>query len=270
MEFSDPIYPGTSALTVLRYRPIAMAVFEKYGLDPWQNPDVSIADLCSRHGFAWSRFDADLEALCVPPKDTDWKAHPIYQLLDFLRQEHREFEHGYLPAIRYAEDLEGRRGTRMALLHSLGRLWPEFRAGLLEHLREEEELLFPRILRHGHALRTGRFDARLQGKSLRPFVAAHLLKNENRLIADLGRLRNTIAAEGNAAAPAPSGHLLPLLSEFHDRLEAHARLEAEDLYPRALENEQKLFGREAAKAADGAQEAAAQPHSESEWKGVAA
>jgi iron-sulfur cluster repair protein YtfE (RIC family) len=220
-----------------------MALFEKHGLDPWRRPHMGVAETCEAGGVTWDRFALELENLAVPGRDTDWTALPAYHLLDFLRAEHREFAQVYLPALRYALDSIGPRAAgELCLLRDLVRLWPEFASVLSEHMREEDEFLFPKILRQDCALRGGEVDPDFNQGSVRKFLSTQLLRNERDLHADMDRIAETLrTAPGNGKFP--DGWADSLLREFIARLRAHSRLESEVLGPMAVELERKLYDR---------------------------
>lgn len=243
MEPRDRMFPGTPTLSVLKQRPRAMELFERNGIDPWSRPQASIGEVCRTHGLSWSRFAADLDALKIPDNQTDWRQVPVYHLLDHLRDEHRKFEHVDLPSVRYALDMESQdHMSNLGLLRALAHQWPEFTSALLEHLRHEEDFLFPKIMRHFSSLNNGDVDPNLNDGSVHQYVATALFGSERRFKAELDRLRDSIRFSTHDSPVKP---LVQALIDFHNRLRNHSRLEFEVLYPIALEAEKELVDREA-------------------------
>lgn len=133
-QFSD--IPVSSLMAI---RPGVMAVLEKHGMDPFTVPSVCIGSLCNSRGVAWVDFVAEIGDLEIPGRNTDWAGLPLFHLLDFLTEEHREFIQDFLPAIKngFAADQDGKEASG-----PMRSLLGEFQKRLEEHSRLEREVLF--------------------------------------------------------------------------------------------------------------------------------
>lgn len=238
------LYPTTPVASLLRARPAALAVFERFPLNPWESMHCGIREACVLGGVAWSDFSQALDQLRSPDSRADWTALPICHLLDFLSSEHRDFLEGFIPSIGRAlsQDIDGDFDS-LQHLRAVASEWPGFVAALTEHIREEEEVLFLRVLRYDTSLRLGWGDPDVKGGSVGVFATVRMLNHEHRdvkLMMDfLERARLLCPAHGEPSALAAS--LRPVLDGFSRQLRSHARLEQDVLIPLAMAMEKKLY-----------------------------
>lgn len=237
------LYPATKVETLLIVRPLAAEMLERLGIDPWAHLSGDIGEVCARQGIAWERFVDEMDALAVPAARSDWRSLPIAHLLDRLVEEHRIFRGEFLPAIGRAlsEDWSSDPASLEWLQRSAGE-WPAFSGALAEHLREEEQVLFPRLLRYEASLRDPRLDPLFNGGSARVFASLRLLEHEHRDLALLrGFLEKTQPEFPGSSSCALEKRLRPLLAGLRDRLRDHAALETSVLFPMASDLEKTLY-----------------------------
>jgi iron-sulfur cluster repair protein YtfE (RIC family) len=240
---NDWLYPTTKVESLLLARPRAAELLERLGINPWANLTSDVGEVCARKGIAWDRFAGEMDALSIPAADSDWRNLPISHLLDHLEEDHRIFRREYLPAVGRAlsEDWSDDPAS-LEWLQSRSGEWPAFSGVLSEHLREEEQVLFPRLLRYEASLRDPRVDPLFAGGSARVFASLRLLEHEHRdLVLLRGFLDKALPTRPDSAACALERRLMPLLGEFRDRLRAHAALETTVLFPMATELEKTLY-----------------------------
>jgi iron-sulfur cluster repair protein YtfE (RIC family) len=184
-----------------------------------------------------------MEALEVPAADSDWRKLPISHLLDRLVEEHRAFRKEFLPIIGRAlsEDWSSDPASLEWFQRSAGD-WPAFSGALSEHLREEEQILFPRLLRYEASLRDPGLDPLFNGGSARVFASLRLLEHEHRDLALMrGFLDKALPAYPGSVSSALERRLRPLLTDLRERLRAHAALETSVLFPMASDLEKTLY-----------------------------
>lgn len=237
------LFPDTSVETILKARPLALGLFEGFGLNPWKAPRESLGDLCRDAGVPWDPVMAGLAGMQVPAADTDWKSLPVYHLLDYLTWQHREFLLGYLPAIGHVlSDIRDADPETLLRMRTLAVEWPAFAASLGAHIREEEDIFFLRILRYDSCRRLGHPEPDFEGGSVRVFTVVRLLEHEHR---DMALMRRFLE-RGMPTFPVCGGEVLdrrlrPLIIELQAALAGHARLESEVLIPWGIGLEKSLY-----------------------------
>lgn len=178
----------------------------------------------------------------MPSPGTDWRAVPIYHLLDHLTGQHRDFLRDFLPAVgRILSDVPESDADSLLHLRCLATEWPSFAKALANHIAEEESV-FLRILRYDSAIRLETVEPEFEGGSVRVFTVVRMMAHEHR---DLGLFRKFLdrampehpGREGDAL----EARLRPLLKDFQDALDQHARLETEVLFPWGIGLERSLY-----------------------------
>jgi len=237
-------FPGTAIGTILRLRPMAISLLEKYAMDPWDSNQASIHEHCEAKRITLSAFLAEMKDLPEPEEDTDWKTRPIYHLVDHLAREHWEFLNRLLPAIKnvlaqeYAANAESLRRLR-----NLIEEWPTFSAALEAHIHQEEAFLFPKILQYDYSLRHKGFHPDFAGGTVDVYVALRMLGNEKEQMAVVRRFLSEVVFSKASQDHLDSleGRLYPLLMDLQSRLANHAALEAKVLFPMAKSVEKALI-----------------------------
>ena len=238
------LFSTTSLATIVKTRPLSLALFESFGINPWKSTRSTIGEVCAASGIAWEAFADSLSKLEVPDRDSDWNNLPLTHLVDFLADEHQEFRHEFIPAIGrvLSEDLHSDSDSLLKL-RLLVSEWPAFVSTLSDHIQEEEDVLFNRILRYDSTLRLGWVDPFFEGGSVQVFTAVRLYSHEHRDIklmrSFLDRVQPVYPGQGEPCALEAA--LRPLLAGFDSRLKSHARLETEALIPRARAMEKMLY-----------------------------
>lgn len=235
------IFPGMPVLALLRARPAALKPLEVWGIDPWLDPHARLEALAAAKHIPWTKFEAGLVELPASDCERAWNSESIPDLLDCLVADHRDILGRLVPAIRnalsrapsaHADPLAGPDGG-----------WNGFVSDLEEHIREEENFLFPRLLHYAYCLRHHGRHPDFDGGSVNVYIAIRLLGNEHR---QMDALRRFMAGR-EALAPGPEEEsparekLAELLAEFQERLERHNHVEEHVLYPKARDLEKSLY-----------------------------
>jgi iron-sulfur cluster repair protein YtfE (RIC family) len=231
----------TAVRHVLRQRPRLAEHLAAFGAEPWERPQATLNELF-RNRETLEKFMAMAEALPVPegPRHLEnWVDQPASHLADHLTQHHRDFFNVTLP------DIAGLFRDWDSLDPEITELRDDFNRFIATMRREieyEEELFFPRVLRYDACLRDPRVNPEFNGGSLRVAVAyrkSHVTGVQPELLDRITtRMRDTHAyQDGNAWAEL----LTARLEDFKGQFEEHERLEADVLYPMALEMETTLY-----------------------------
>ena len=242
------MHPNAS-LTVreaIRIRPLGIGILEDAaGAAFWNRPDSTMREFCAEAGLD---VDAILHKFASLPENLegqDWPDLPLYFLVDHLTAEHRAFRSRDLPDVHRL--LEGLRLEFPAGPAAMERLLGDFKAFRQEftwHMQEEEEFLFPKILRTEASLRHPDLYPEIFKGSI-AMVPAHQLHAPESLFHELLaglflRLRDLAT---DPLSRVTAREVIGSLQGYEARLKAHTYLESEILFPRALAMEASILRR---------------------------
>lgn len=208
----------------------------------WARMETPLGEFCGDIGADVAAVLDRIAAMPVPPADTDWNAGPIHRLVDYLTSQHADFREREMPAIEsllVAERLPAYPDGYVVRL--LLQEFRHFQGDFLKHMDEEEEFLYPRILR---AEAWGRH-RELGPGDFRGSVNLYLKLETHRPEADFKRMILSIQEKlryQHMRRPAAelASRAQDALDRFALRLAAHADLETHFLFPRAARMEQDL------------------------------
>lgn len=233
---------------IIRMRPMAVKTLEAFaGHRIWENFNVPLGDFCEEEGLA---VEGVLESLHrAPPAEasSDGRTIPAYHLIDRLTEDHRVFRDRDLPRLAALLDAE-----KVAIhpeadsLKPLQATFVDFDRRFRKHMEEEEEFLFPKIMRNEACFRYRELSPEVYKGSVNLYLSTqtHLAEEEfRRAFDDIRRqARELPVGHGFRAHLAET---VAALEDFGSRLESHADLEEKELLPRAGRLEQELYAAEA-------------------------
>lgn len=233
--------PDTAMHHVLRRRPRLAEHLDVFGAEPWDRPQATLLEIF-RSRDTVEQFIAMATALPVPAapqRPQDWNDLPASHLIDHLTQQHRDFFNVIVP------DIAGLFRDWDSLDPEITELrddFERFAAALRREVEQEEILLFPRVLRYDVCLRDPRINPEFNGGSLRIAVAYRKSQVDGFSPGQLGRISGRLCEthawrDGNTWADL----LVARLEDFHKQLEEHETLEADVLYPMAVDMETTLY-----------------------------
>jgi iron-sulfur cluster repair protein YtfE (RIC family) len=232
------ITADTPVRTALRLRPRLADNLAAFGSDLWDRPQAPLRELF-RNRDTLEKFLGLAAAAPVPAADSAWNDLPAAHLADHLTHNHRDFLMVLIPDILgfFTEW-----GSPEPAISDLRGDFEAFTRGLRAEIESEEHHFFPRVLRYDACLRDPSINPEFNGGSLRVAVAyrnSHAPGlHPDRLRNLIDRLEGTHAAEdGNAWADL----LITRLEDFHAQYAEHERLEAQVLYPMAMDMEKTLY-----------------------------
>lgn len=239
------IESGSSTLReILRHRPMAVEVFEAaFGHRFWDDLESRCVAFCGQHGADCEDLLGRIRDLPVPPHGTDWDAKPIHWLVDRLTADHEAFRGTELPALEnmlVAERLPAYPDGYVVKL--LVQEFRRFRSDFLKHMAEEEEFLFPKILRNEACYRHPEIGSEVYRGSVNLYLRFKTHKPEEEFKAMIVSIRDKLRNQhmGRPAA-ALAREAQDAMDAFARRLSLHADLETESLFPRAGRLEQMLY-----------------------------
>jgi regulator of cell morphogenesis and NO signaling len=132
-------------------QPSAAALFERLGLDYCCGGDRTLEQACGQHGLDARTVGVLLQALADEPSGADLEAHDVAratipELCEHIVVRHHDRLRRDLPRISDLLATVVRvHGKTHPELHDLDRLFTAIRADLEEHMRVEEQKLFPAL-----------------------------------------------------------------------------------------------------------------------------
>jgi regulator of cell morphogenesis and NO signaling len=209
----------------------AAELFKEAGIDFCCGGKKSIDETCSEKGIDKSELIRKLEVLKSTPNTTthnfmEWE--PGF-LCDYIVNTHHKYVLKTLPdLVMYTEKIASVHGKGHPELEEVASLFSKINKELLQHLKNEEEVLFP---------------------SIKEVLVSGSKKSKADIISEIARLSGEHEFAGGAMDRInviTSGYKVPadgcdtyhvtfkLLSQFEDDLHTHVHLENNILYPKAL------------------------------------
>ena len=216
--------------------PAAIPVFEKHHLDFCWTGDKTLEVVAAEGGVLLEIVLSDLR-LAVAEHETeqpDWNASGLDALMRHIVVQHHEYLRHELPLMeRLISRLREARGrTDAATIVPLEKVFRYFKRELENHLRKEEEVLFPMIAQLEAAFVAG---VRLPRYSFGP-IANPIGVMEEEHDAERRELAKMLGLTGNCSASAEASTMYRTIFERLTTLDAdmrcHVHLENHILFPR--------------------------------------
>jgi len=229
---------------ILRQRPMAAEVLEEeFGYLFWDRMEIPLSNLCSSVGRDTHSVLEKILALPIPRIDTDWEKKPLYWLIDHLTLDHIDFREKDMPAIlAMMEDERLPAYPEGYVVKLLIQEFRHFQADFHKHMAEEEEFLFPKIMRNEACFRHRELDPETFKGSVNLYLKLETHKPEEEfkrmIISIQEKLRNQHLSRPVAEL---AQRTQTALDSFAERLLKHAALETDVLFPRAGRFEQELY-----------------------------
>jgi iron-sulfur cluster repair protein YtfE (RIC family) len=223
---------------------MALEVFEsEFGALYWNRMETPLGNLCREAGADVTSIMTRISELSVPADDTDWQAKPIHWLVDHLTLDHARFRDHELPAIDAMMNEEKLPAYPDGYVVKL--LLQEFRhfhADFLKHMAEEEEFLFPKVLRNEACFRHRELGPEIHRGSVNLYLKLETHKPEDEFKRMIVSIREKLRNQHlDRPATDIAKQVETAMDVFAERLMAHADLETEVLFPRAGRLEQELY-----------------------------
>jgi regulator of cell morphogenesis and NO signaling len=139
--------PSTTLAELAVSHPGAARVFHRHRLDFCCGGRRSLADACEERALDPDRVLADIAAETVPPGAVRWDEAPLPALVGFIVETYHQRLRATLPdLIRMARRVEDRHGDKKSCPRGLSAQLEAMHASVLDHLRKEEQILFPLIV----------------------------------------------------------------------------------------------------------------------------
>lgn len=217
-------------------------MLETCGEHFWDQLDLSVEGYCRRAGLDASTWLEKAMETPVPAADSDWKTEPLYRIMDFLTADHNHFRDRDLLKINELFEMHTIPiyPDKYVMSHA-HQMFGYFEESFREHMHEEEDRIFPHILRLEACSRNPGLKPILPHVSVGMFAASQGHADEKNLKKMIESIRGKVRRHHIHEATAEiTGFLYFALEDFETRLIRHADIETLVLFPRAIELEHNL------------------------------
>jgi regulator of cell morphogenesis and NO signaling len=234
---------GRAVRVLALEKPASARVFETFGIDYCCGGAQTLAEACKAADRSIEDVTAALDKCDSAVPEKDWRSEPLTELAQHIVDKHHAFtqsEIGRLTGL--IAKVVTAHGKNHPELSRVQATFTGLSEELREHMRKEEELLFPYITQMEEAARTkGRAPEAMFGTVQNP-VAAMIMEHEAAGQA-LEKIRETtkdytIPSDACASYQALYQALPALTVDLHQ----HIHLENNILFPRTIELENELSG----------------------------
>jgi regulator of cell morphogenesis and NO signaling len=210
----------------------AAEIFKHAGIDFCCGGKKSIGTACSELGISKDDLMLKLEELKSTPntstnKFNEWETG---FLCDYIVNTHHKYVLRTLPdLVGYTTKIAAVHGDNHPELKDVAEIFSRINTELLQHLRNEEEVLFPSIK---EVLKSGSENAKTKIKS-----EIERMSGEHEFAGGAMDRINVITSGYSVPADGCNTYQVTfrLLAQFEDDLHTHVHLENNILYPKALE-----------------------------------
>jgi regulator of cell morphogenesis and NO signaling len=224
---------SSSVGEIVAYDFRSAAVFKAAGIDFCCGGKKSIEESCSEIGINQNSLLEKLNLLnsSSPNPAQNYKEWDPGFLCDYIVNTHHKYVLKSLPElVHYTQKISSVHGDRHPELKEIADLFSQINIELLQHLKNEEEVLFPAIK---EALKSGSENAKITIVSeIARLSAEHEFAG--------GAMDKIKVISKNYELPADSCNsynvTFKLLEEFEDDLHIHVHLENNILFPKALKS----------------------------------
>jgi regulator of cell morphogenesis and NO signaling len=227
--------------------PSAVALFERFEIDISTLADKSLSEACSELHLSLDQVLEKLEECRereVGSAPSDPSALSCVHLIQHIvRVHHRRVRQDLPSLVRQARDLKDKSGEQAPALKTLARLVEQLQQQMLEHIRKEEEVLFPFIVQmeEDSILAYPPAHACFRSVSHPVFMMVQEHESANLITAEIRGCTEDFTLP-ELMGPAQRA-LVDGLCGFEEDLQEHIRLENNFLFPRTIQMEAEIHNR---------------------------
>ena len=219
-------------------------IFKKHGIDFCCGGGISIERACQKNNVDFNILEDDMRTIDDKPgRAHDYNSWELDFLIDHIVNIHHSYVEESLPIMyEYAEKVAKVHGHYYTEVKKVYELIQKLVKDLSDHLKKEEQVLFPYIKYMLQVKKEG------QPASAPPFNSVNnpirMMENEHEhagdLFKELSRLTNGYMPPEEACNTFRA--LYAKLQEFEQDLHQHIHLENNILHPKAIELEKSVIG----------------------------
>ncbi len=221
-------------------------VFLKYGIDFFSGEDITLGTICGMKGIEFDFIKKELECsvrtvqLSNSLRFNEWS---IDFLTKYIVHVHHQYLRDILPKVKDQLDyIVKDYPEKTASLADVQKQFNYLHKGILPHIQEEEEVLFPYIRQIYHAYESKESYARLLVRTLRKPVEDVMNHDHETVFKVLRRLRE-LTNNYTFQEDSSISYLVTfsMLKELDNDLVQHVYLENNILFPKAIAMEKELL-----------------------------
>ncbi|MBU5637768.1 iron-sulfur cluster repair di-iron protein [Geomonas sp. Red69] len=214
----------------------AAEVFEKYGIDFCCGGNMPLAQACREKGIDLAALLRDLEQVAARPleRSQNYDAWELPFLADYIVNAHHSYLKENIPTIEaYANKIAQVHGPNHPEVVQIAGIFAKVAADMAQHLKSEEEQLFPAIRKLTELKKEGAAPDPEEIKRLKAVLAelGHEHDEVGAAVHEIRRLSKNYSVPGDACNTFTVTY--QKLEEFEDDLHKHVHLENNILFPKA-------------------------------------
>jgi len=121
-------------------------VFSDFGIDFCCNGGIPLIDACKQNNVDIDDIMVQLELVIKDPDSVDYQSMELDELIDFIIRVHHNYVQATIPVLKqYLDKLSKVHSERHPELHQINNLFIKTSEALINHMRKEEQILFPFI-----------------------------------------------------------------------------------------------------------------------------
>jgi len=221
------------------------SVFEKYGIDFCCKGKIELEKACLQIDVDPDLMVRELNQVIHSAQDTTplhFDEMPLEELVDFIVTHHHKYVLDSMPKIQsYLEKLAQVHGKQHPELLKIGELFNSAVENLSMHMKKEEIILFPFIIKMEESMKEGVNPGlppfNTVQNPIRAMVSEH--ETEGNRFAEIGRLSGNYEVPEDGCSTYRIAY--SMLKEFQEDLHRHIHLENNILFPKAIKMENELM-----------------------------
>ncbi len=223
---------------VVAEHPAAARLFEKHQIDYCCNGKRPLDEVCAEKGIAMDALSAELDAMLAaqPAPERDWSTERLSDLIDHIVATHHEYLRREMPWVEAKlNKLAEKHAERYQWLVSLRDVFLGLKAELDMHMRKEEMILFPFVVRMEEARLDGGPAVFTPFGSIRNPIAMMEMEHDSagNALREMRRLSSDYTPPEDACSTFRA--TLDAIEKLESDLHLHIHLENNILFPRAIE-----------------------------------
>ncbi|HEY3706960.1 MAG TPA: DUF542 domain-containing protein [Terracidiphilus sp.] len=237
--------PTQSIREIISSQPSAAAILRRFDIDVCTHAGETLDEACADLQLSVEQVLEKLEHDAAVSTGAEFadpnELSPSRLIQHIVRVHHRNVRQELPRLVELADTVAERYGERAPELRTVRSVATELHAEMVEHIRKEEQILFPYIAQVNEApLLAFRPPQQCFSRVGQPvFMMVQEHERGKLLLADLRRLTSDFKPPVWACSTFVA--LYSGLRIFVDRFEEHIRLENEVLFPRAMQMEAELM-----------------------------
>lgn len=219
------------------------AVFSKYGIDFCCKGNRTIEEACEKKNLDFAQIEKEVSQLLETKSDgaIDFKSWPTDLLIDYIEKTHHRFvEDKSAVLLPFLDKLCKVHGQSHPELFEINGLFQGCASELAQHMKKEENVLFPFIKQMEDAIRTGQAIEQPHFGTVENPIAMmkHEHENEGDRFVKIAELTNNYTPPSDACNTYKV--TFAMLQEFEQDLHKHIHLENNILFPKAIEMQNRF------------------------------